>query len=83
MKIDPPCPVIETKEQARMIGVALHKVLRFDKEFAERVFSGSTKLGYSVGKNALNDELQSQWDYYTTLEERQRIFAEYVAARLD
>jgi hypothetical protein len=77
----PPCPVVENEVQAIALGMALAKVLHFDKDWVRKVFLGTVNT-YQTGPEVLNNELQSMWTDRLTGDERERILAEYVLARL-
>jgi len=80
---DPACPIIDSEKKAIALGVALNQVLHYDAEWAKRVYTGDPKLTYSTGPDVLQQEIESLWhDGYTSLDERRRITALYVAARL-
>lgn len=73
---------IETRAQAVAIGAALHEVLRFDADWAARVFDGDSKFASGrTGRKVLNEELKEMWGYWTE-DERRLVMTGYIAARI-
>lgn len=81
MKDEPVLPIIETFEQAKAIGIALHQVRHFDAAWAWKVFNGGVK-GSTRGSVTLNTELFSMWHDFMDDDERRRLVTAYVAERL-
>lgn len=75
--------VIETITQAIALGPVLGEVLHYDAGWAEKVFQGTGTTFGTSGPAVLNNELRSAWANYWTRDEKRRILAGYVAARLD
>jgi len=80
-KESPLCPVVENEAQALALGRALAKVLHFDDQWVLKVFKGQVNT-YQTGPEVLNRELQSMWADGMVGDERERILAEYMIARL-
>lgn len=73
---------IRTAEQADDIGLAIHQVLHFERDWVSRVFNGDSKLCYQTGPEVIMAELRSMWQFEMSDDERRRIMSIVAIARL-
>lgn len=77
----PELPYIDTIEQAEAMGMALHRVLHFSRDWSAKVFNGVVAPHWN-GKKTLNEELRSRWDDYMSAAERVTLVTAYVEERM-